>query len=180
MPNALTMRLPVMVSCRMFWISASLSCPPRVVLRTCRPIFLDETDHGQKSSSTTQPSSQPNYYRGNKYECKKLLQEFRQHARHRVLHLLNIVDDGREQGAGGVLGEKGSRATKDGVIEIVAQVGDHSEPGVVDENSSDVIEDAFQHRGGHEGESDHGPRIVKVRGNQLLEIENTLAAREPE
>ena len=34
MENAFTMRTPVMVSCRMFWISASLSCPLRVVLRT--------------------------------------------------------------------------------------------------------------------------------------------------
>ena len=32
MENAFTMRTPVMVSCRMFWISASLSWPLRVVL----------------------------------------------------------------------------------------------------------------------------------------------------
>ena len=42
MLKALTMRLPVIVSCRMFWISASLSCPPRVVCRTRRPILLAE------------------------------------------------------------------------------------------------------------------------------------------
>ncbi len=53
MPNALTMPLPVMVSCRMFWISASLSCPVRVVCRTRRPMRrADEMTTGTNSSST--------------------------------------------------------------------------------------------------------------------------------
>ena len=42
MLKAFTMRLPVMVSCRMFWMSASLSWPRRVVLRTRRPILPAE------------------------------------------------------------------------------------------------------------------------------------------
>ena len=44
--NALTMRLPVTVSCRMFWISASLSWPLRVRVRTSRPMLRAEViDH---------------------------------------------------------------------------------------------------------------------------------------
>ena len=47
------MPLPVIVSCRMFWISASLSCPVRVVVRTLRPMRrADEITTGTKSSST--------------------------------------------------------------------------------------------------------------------------------
>ncbi len=53
MPKALTMPLPVMVSCRMFWISASLSWPLRVLERTLRPIRrADEMTTGTKSSRT--------------------------------------------------------------------------------------------------------------------------------
>ena len=49
MLKAFTMRLPVMVSCRMFWMSASLSWPRRVVLRTRRPILRDgKNDDGNE------------------------------------------------------------------------------------------------------------------------------------
>src|SRR5271155_5246201 len=51
--KAFTMRLPVMVSCRIFWISASLSCPWRVVVRTREPILREEyTITGTNSNST--------------------------------------------------------------------------------------------------------------------------------
>ena len=75
------MRLPVMVSCRMFWISASLSCPLRVVLRTCRPIFLDEYRMTGTNSSSTQASllAQQDDHSRRKKEGKELLQEFRHH-----------------------------------------------------------------------------------------------------
>ena len=43
----------------MFWISASLSCPPRVVLRTCRPIFLDEYRITGTNSNSTHASFPP-------------------------------------------------------------------------------------------------------------------------
>ncbi len=52
-PKALTMPLPMIVSCTMFWISASLSWPRRVVLRTPRPTRrVEETMMGTKMSST--------------------------------------------------------------------------------------------------------------------------------
>ena len=53
MLKALTMRLPVMVSWRMFWISASLSWPLRVVWRTPRPILrMEPMTMGMKISRT--------------------------------------------------------------------------------------------------------------------------------
>ncbi len=52
MLKALTMRFPVTVSWRMFWISASLSWPRRVVCRTWRPILRAEPmTTGRKISS---------------------------------------------------------------------------------------------------------------------------------
>ena len=44
----------VMVSCRMFWISASLSCPLRVVVRTRRP-----TRPAEKTMKGTNTSEHP-------------------------------------------------------------------------------------------------------------------------
>ena len=50
--KAFTMRLPVTVSCRMFWISASLSWPVRVRVRTSLPILRAEvTTTGINNSS---------------------------------------------------------------------------------------------------------------------------------
>ena len=130
----------------------------------------------EQQQHPSQLPSKSNHYPGQKYEGKKLLQEFRQHTRHRVLHFLDIVDDGREQCAGGVFREKCRRTPQDGVIQIVPQVGDHAKAGVVYEESSDVIEDPLQYRGCHQREGNHRPRIVEVGRNQLLEIEKAPAA----
>ena len=58
-PKAFTIRLPVMVSWRMFWTSPSLSCPLRVVDRTCRPIFRDEYRITGTNSSSTHANRPP-------------------------------------------------------------------------------------------------------------------------
>ena len=52
--KAFTMRLPVTVSCRMFWISASLSCPVRVRVRTSRPILRAEVITTGMNSTSAQ------------------------------------------------------------------------------------------------------------------------------
>ena len=56
MPKALTMRLPVMVSCRMFCTSAIWSWPRRVVERTRRPMRTAEKMMKGTNSSRTQAS----------------------------------------------------------------------------------------------------------------------------
>ncbi len=122
--------------------------------------------------------SQQNHHRRRKHKCKKLLQEFRQHARHRELHLLDIADDRREQRARGVFHEKRRRTPQDGVIQIVPQVRDHAEPRVVHQVGSGVVEDPLQYRGRHQRKGDHRPWILKVRRNQLLEVKKALGARQ--
>ena len=132
------------------------------------------------NSSNTQASFPPSSDYGDrgKEKSEKLLQEFRQHARHGVLHALDVIDDGRDQRAGGVLLKKCRRAPQDGVVEIVAQVGDHAEPGVVHQIGSGIIENALQHGGGHQREGNYGPCIVEMRGNKLLQIDDMVRCRE--
>ena len=77
------------------------------------------------------------------HEGKELLQEFREHARHGELHALDVVDDGRDQCAGGVLGKKGCRATQDRVVQVIAQVRDHAEAGMVYQVGPGVVEDSL-------------------------------------
>ncbi len=109
-----------------------------------------------------------------------MLQEFRQHTRHGVLHALNVVDDGRKQRAGGVLCEKSRRAPQDRVVKIVAQVGDHAEAGVVRQVGASIVEYPLQDGCRYQRERYHRPRILKVRGNQLLKVENAVGAGESE
>ena len=59
MPKAFTMRLPVMVSCRMFCTSASWSCPVRVVERTRRPMRTAEKMMIGINITSTQASFPP-------------------------------------------------------------------------------------------------------------------------
>ena len=85
------------------------------------------------------------------------------------MHPLDIVDQGGDDGAGGVLLEKGDGAPQDGVVEIVAQVGDHAEAGIVHQVGSAIIEDPFEQSRSDQGEGDDGPFVVEVRGNNLLQ-----------
>ena len=59
--KAFTMRLPVTVSCRMFWISASLSWPERVLDRTSRPILRDEVMTTGINNTRAQLSCPPSF-----------------------------------------------------------------------------------------------------------------------
>ncbi len=65
--------------------------------------------------------------------------------------------------AGRVLLKKGRRPPQDGVVKIVAQIGDHAESGVVHQIGSSVVENALQHGGGDQREGNDRPRIVEVR-----------------
>ena len=65
--------------------------------------------------------------------------------------------------------EKGDGAPQDGVVKIVAQVGDHAEAGIVHQVGSAIIEDPFEQSRSDQGESDDRPFVVEVRGNNLLQ-----------
>ena len=53
-----------------------------------------------------------------------------------------------------------------GVVEIVAQVGDHAETGVVHQVGTGVVEDSLEYRRRNQRKGDDGPGIVKMRGNR--------------
>ncbi len=99
-----------------------------------------------------------------------LLQEIRQDGGGGVLDALDVVDERREQRSGGVLLEERNRAAQDGLVEVVAHVGDHAESGVVREVGSGVVAEALEQGCGHKGEGDHAPVIfdVEERGHQDL------------
>jgi hypothetical protein len=86
--KAFTMRLPVTVSCRMFWISASLSWPVRVRVRTSLPILREEVITTGTNSSSAQLSCPPSLMTKTpvRPEGEELLQKFAEHRADRVLH----------------------------------------------------------------------------------------------
>ena len=116
----------------------------------------------KKNQNPGQPATQHDHKRGREDQREDLLQEFRQHARHGVLHPLDVVDDGREQGARGVLLEEGRRPPQDGGVHVIAQVGDHAEPGIADQVRSGVVENALQQGRRHQRERHDGPGILEV------------------
>src|SRR5208337_3854265 len=76
-------------------------------------------------------SAQRHHNEGNEDQGKKLLEKLRHHSGHGVLHALNVIDDGGEQGAGGVFLEEGGGAAQDGIVKIIAQVRNHAVSSVV-------------------------------------------------
>ena len=111
-------------------------------------------------------------------EGKELLQKLREHRRHRVLHALDVIDDGGEDRAGGVPLEELHGAAQDGLIEVVPHVRDHAEAGVVHQIGAGVVADALEHGGSNEREGDDAPGIVEMRGDKLLQTEVEAAAEE--
>ena len=72
--------------------------------------------------------------------------------------------------------EKGCRAPQDGVIQVVAQVGDHPEAGEIHQVSAGIIEDAFQNGCRHQRKGNNSPGVLKVRRDELLQVDGVLGA----
>ena len=164
-PNAFTMLLPVMVSCRMFWISASLSCPRRVVCRTRLPMRPRRRHHHRQKQQQhpRQLAAERDDHAHHEHECKRLLQELAQHPRHRGLHLLHIVDQGGKQRAGRVLLEERHRTSQHRVVQVVAQVRNHPEPRIVHQVSSKIIRQRLHKRRRNQGIRHHRPLVLEMR-----------------
>ncbi len=115
-----------------------------------------------------------------KDQGEELLQEFRQHRRHRVLDALDVIDDGGQDGAGRVPLEELHGATQDGLVQVVPHVHDHAEARIVNQIGAGVVADPLQHRGDDQCEGDDVPGIVEMRGNKLLQTKVKTAAEEAE
>ncbi len=111
-------------------------------------------------------------------EGEELLQEVAEDGGHGGLHALDVVDEGGEQGAGGVLLKEGDGAAQHGVVEVVAQVGDHAEAGVVDQVGADVVADGLEDGGGDERVGDDRPGVVEVAGHEEVQVEHAMEAAE--
>ena len=117
---------------------------------------------------------------GDEDQGKKLLQELGQHLRRGKLNLVDIVDDGRNQGAGGVLLEERHRAAQHRAVQLVAQVGDHSEPRVVDQVCPGIKADAFEDRSRDQRNCHNGPGVMEMLRDEALQIDRLLGAGDRE
>ena len=176
------MPLPVIVSCTMFWISASLSCPRRVVVRTLWPTLREERiTTGTNSSTNQRHRSAGNHNHGDHdRQGKELLQKIAQNTGHSGLHPLHVVDERRDQRARRVALEERGGAAQDRVVKVVAQVRDHSEPGLVGKQSAKVVADRLNDCRTNKSNRNNGPRIVKMVRNEELQIDDTVRVRDRE
>ena len=171
------MRLPVMVSCRMFCIIGQLVLSlPGGAAYAGSDLARGIDDHGnEQQQHPGQLSAQtPRLRPPREKKVKNCCRNSASTRRHGILHALDVVDDGREQRSGSVLRKKSRRAPQDRVVEIVAQVGDHAEAGVVHQIRSRVIENSFKHGRTDQRNRDHGPRIREMRGHQLLQVDRMV------
>src|SRR5262249_6913506 len=81
---------------------------------------------------------------------------------------------GRDQGSSRVPGKERRRAPQNGVVQIVAQIRDHPEPGIIYVIGSGVLKNAFQYRRSNQGDRNDGPRLAQGRWNQLLQEERRI------
>ncbi len=76
--------------------------------------------------------------------------------------------------------EEGGGAAQDGVVEVVAEVGDHAEAGVIDQVCAEVIAQAFDDSGDDQRVADDGEGVVEMRGDQSVEVERAVELRNVE
>ncbi len=169
--KALTMRFPVMVSCRMFWISASLSWPLRVVCRTWRPILRAETRTTGTKSSSTHASLPPRATTTQAVKirvkncCRSSASTEDMANCTRSISLISV----ETMVPVACCWKKETERRRMASYKVIAQVGDHAEPGIVHQVGSAVIADPLQQSGSHQREGYDIPRVVEMRGNNLLQ-----------
>src|SRR5579872_3323110 len=73
--------------------------------------------------------------------------------------------------------EERGRPAQHGVVEIIAQIGDHAESSVVHQVRSAVVEDPLQYGGCHERIGNNGPCIVELSRNEALKIDGMAGLR---
>ncbi len=73
--------------------------------------------------------------------------------------------------------EEGHGAAEDGVVEVIADVRDHAEAGVVDEVGAGVVAGGLEDGGGDQRVGDDRPGVVEVMGDEKAEVEDVVGPR---
>ena len=76
-----------------------------------------------------------------------------------------------------MLGKKCGRAAHDGVVKIIAQVGDHAVTGVVYQVRAGVVADSLEYGRADQRYRNHGPGVGEMRRHQLLQGNGMVSDR---
>ncbi len=126
------------------------------------------------------PSAERNHQRNCGHKCEELLEEIAQHRADRHLHPVDVIDEGRQYGPGGMAMKEAGRTTHDGFVQVIAHIGHQTEARVVDQVGAGVIANPLDHRRHHQGKRHHNPRIVHPGRNELVQIESPLGGSKRE
>src|SRR5262249_14782291 len=130
----------------------------------------------EKHQDPGQVVSQHHHHSDHEDQGEELLHEFGQRDGKSGLHLLHVVDGGRNQSASRVTGKKGGRAVQDFVVELVAQVGYQPVTGIVDQIGSQVVANALDDGRPYQRHSHRVQSLVIVVGDKLLQVDHLLGA----
>ena len=129
-----------------------------------------DDNRNEKQKGPTEASAKADDDGDSEEEGEGLLEEFAKDGTHGGLHTLHVIDEGGEDGAGGVLVEEAGGAAQDGFVEVIAEVGNAAVAGVVDQVGAQVVADALENGGADESDGNDGPGIVEVRRDDGEEI----------
>ena len=137
------------------------------------PAGGQDDERHENNQDPGQPAAKSHYYDSGEKEGKKLLKKFGQHAGHGELHALHVIDDGRQQRAGGMLLKEANGAAQRGGVKFIAEIGNHAKAGIVGQIGATEIQHALQQCGGDQRKRDDGPYVVEVFGDEGLELDVT-------
>src|ERR1039458_2471805 len=90
-----------------------------------------DDDRNKEHQSPTEISAQSNNEDQSDDESEELLQKFADDRADRNLHAIHVIDERGEKRARGVFVKEAGGAPQRGLIEVVAQIGDCAEAGVI-------------------------------------------------
>ena len=165
--KAFTMRLPVTVSCRMFWIFGQLVLAGAGAgADFAADLARGRDDHGnEQHQRPAQVSAQLDHQSNGDHESEELLEKIADDRTHRGLHAIDVVDERGKDGAGGMLVEEARRAAQRGFVEMIAQVGDRAEAGIVHQVGAEIVAQALEQRGQQRGQRPRHPTHCACAGN---------------
>src|SRR6187402_3504 len=148
-----------------------LAASSRLAHATTDPPRRRDDDGNEKQKDPRHAATNNDRDRDHKNEGEDLLEKFTQHARHRHLDTLDVIDECGKQRTGAMFLEERDRPAQDRVVEVVAKVCDHAEAGIVHKICTGVVANSLDHRRDHQRKRNNRPGVVEVMRNEVLQID---------
>ena len=177
MPKAFTTRLPLSVSCRIWFSSPRRDWLDSTERRIRRPSLRDRPKHHGNVNGRSQshpPVGQQQDHR-ERYEGKQVLEKRGQRVRKRAARAVHVVDDRGHQPPGRLRLEETDGLAHQFFINLVAQIGGRGLTDVLNLHDAEIFGHRLDHKQKNQGDAEDRPDVVDAAGHEGIQIDDATA-----